>query len=617
MQKRGIFDIFKDILQDVSEDIKEWLEGLAEAQKEASKPTAPSSPPKQERPPVKETIPPLEPKPTIPEKEPEIVAPSDDGMEKKVIIEPVEYKNYLKNPHIKLQAKEQRGYYTLFYDFKDHKSKLHTFQMTYNMKTMQQMIQQFGFPRRFVGTFRMTTRQMQRWMRERDRALESGLFMLDGNTVRPDPSAIVNYYTEEFCQTIAEQILERLNEYGMDTRRERIEMAMKFIQDFPYAIPYHNDEYYMYGGVLTPPQLLYLQYGDCDSKAFLFAGILTYLIPAEDIAFLTLPEHMLVAIREDAPDKGMLALNIDGQTYVLAETAGPTRNNYGAPSPYKVEQRTVHHLQFTGSHSPYPYGNFANTQHKHYDVYEAPREAVSNDFVLQLHKLQRNRVPIKSMVFTADGGWLIIAGKNKYYEDKIPKPLLVNLKQLRTKGTEITDIALNDDGEFVVVYHDGYGFSSSLYEQTAKPLIPHLNEITEKRGQPIREIAFTHHKQQGWLVVFGRRGNGFSCHVAPQVGDNLRPIAEKATKKGIKSISFNRRGGWAMVYDRNGFYLHLPKQKRIKNELTRILNQIQNSAGIINRIYFTPTDDWVIIYNSYQFVTSLKDVVRDPNTTLV
>lgn len=508
----------------------------------------------------------------------------------------IQYKGYKKNPHVELDSKESAGHYHLDYSFQDHKGKLQSFQVKYNVQRMRDMAQQFGFPRSFVGSIRMRQSEVKQFEAKRDKAMKEGLFMLFENQLRPNPSSIVSFYAEEFCAPIAQHLVKMLDHYGTDTRMERIEIAMKFVQDIPYAVPHQNDPEYLYCGVFTPPQILYLKFGNCDSKSFLFAGILTYLIPPKDIGFLELPGHLLTVIREQ-PQEGMVSINSGPDTYVIAETAGPGRNRFGKPAKYKKGEMELLRLQYQGKNRNLPYGNQAAAKAPGYNLYRAPQKPVDTSILQPLVQFQKQKKPIKSIVFNDDGGWLIIGGKNSYQHKNVPPKLVATLEKLAKKGYEITDAALNDNDEFVVIYHEGFGFTGALHGKNGQQLNATLNEITEKHGQPVKDVMFTHHQSPGWMMTFGKFGNGFTAHGPQRFMEKLKKTVTVAAKSGIKNIAFTQNGGWVVIFGKNDYYLMLTD--KMKQKVAPVLKKLKAENASVERFYFTATDEMIVVYNGW------------------
>jgi hypothetical protein len=155
-------------------------------------------------------------------------------------------------------------------------------------------------------------------------------------------------------------IVGSLAEYGADTRRNRIEFAMRFVQDIPYGIPDFKDKDRHFGGVHVPPQLLISGYGDCDSKVLLFVGILAYLIPSADIIFLNQKDHVLSAVREK-PEKGLTYVTYRNEEYLIAETAGPGMRLLGQKGNYYRNQFRIETLKIVAPEIlPYAENNSPN-----------------------------------------------------------------------------------------------------------------------------------------------------------------------------------------------------------------------------------------------------------------
>ena len=138
-------------------------------------------------------------------------------------------------------------------------------------------------------------------------------------------------------------------------------MAMKFVQDIPYAIPKESRRIYK-NGYITPLEVLIEGYGDCDSKTILFVCIMSFLIPEDDILFVSIPGHIFSAIkydddnfkknnsdnyipytqRKECNSKTGTYLEYKNDKYFICETAGPGRPYYGQSNQeikmYKIEE---------------------------------------------------------------------------------------------------------------------------------------------------------------------------------------------------------------------------------------------------------------------------------------
>lgn len=255
------------------------------------------------------------------------------------------------NSHVIYEVNLDESVYTIRYRFIDHFGNYQNYELVLPYSYTQQAIKKFGIPTWLFEPY--VDSEDSRKIRQDE--MSKGLFMLDGNLIEVDKSAVIHYYSPHFFKPIAEMIVSSLADYGKDTRRDRIEMAMRFVQDIPYGIPNIPRKQRHYGGVVPPPQILIEGFGDCDSKVLLFAGILMYLIPSEDIIFLNQDDHVLAAVKE-VPEKGLTYLVYNNQEFLVAETAGPGKRLLGQKGNYYRKNFQVETIRFTGPET-LPYRN--------------------------------------------------------------------------------------------------------------------------------------------------------------------------------------------------------------------------------------------------------------------
>lgn len=245
------------------------------------------------------------------------------------------------NSHVKYEVTLDESVYTIQYRFKDHFGNYQDYELVLPHSYTQQAIKKFGVPTWLFDPYEDSDNNRK----IRQYEMSKGLFMLDDNLIEVDKSAVIHYYAPHFFKPISEMIISSLADYGRDTRHDRIEMAMRFVQDIPYGIPHVSNRNTHYGGVIPPPQILIEGYGDCDSKVILFVGILMYLIPGDDIIFLNQDDHVLAAVKAK-PDKGLTYIEFNGQDYLLAETAGPGKRLLGEKGNYYKRNFSVETLRF-------------------------------------------------------------------------------------------------------------------------------------------------------------------------------------------------------------------------------------------------------------------------------
>lgn len=248
----------------------------------------------------------------------------------------------MKNPWVIYEVNDFDEEYSISYTFKDHLGNTQNFKLIMPKETTDRAIDKFGIPNWLFDPYE--DNEYNRNIRQSEMA--KGLFKLHGDVIEMDKSKAVDYYSESYGKPIAEMIQRSLVSMNRDTRLDRIEMAIRFVQDIPYGTPLYNDKVRHYGGVNVPPKLLIEGFGDCDSKALLFVSILVYLIPADDIIFLNQKDHLLTAIK-GPPEKGLTYVQFKGEKYLIAETAGPGKRKLGEKGSYYQSKFLIEPLQIT------------------------------------------------------------------------------------------------------------------------------------------------------------------------------------------------------------------------------------------------------------------------------
>ena len=226
---------------------------------------------------------------------------------------------YQKNKHTRQVMKRVDGEYRFDWTFRDHKGRDWTWSWGYDFRETNRDIENFGIPKWMFQPYRVTPEEV----RKRKRTLREGLFRLRGNTLLPDYSKMISFYSN-YTRPIYE-LLRRTVPGG--SRYERIQTLMKFVQDIPYGIPPENDGNRVISGIIPPPQLFTEGWGDCDSKAVLFSAIMAH-DPGYEVIYLFVPKHMFSAVR-GVPRPYQQFVTYRGKKYIIAETVGPGRPNYG------------------------------------------------------------------------------------------------------------------------------------------------------------------------------------------------------------------------------------------------------------------------------------------------
>ena len=251
---------------------------------------------------------------------------------------------YSKNEHVEIDCSTTESHYIIDYKFKDHQHYEHLFEMSLERFKIDTMIEKYGLPKSY---FKSSNKKDDELEEKRKQLAIDSFFILEGGVLKKDKQALVDYY-RGMTSPIANFIIDYLDTNNQDTRANRIEMAMKFVQDIPYGVPKDkkNDGKF---GYITPPEILIEGYGDCDSKTILFVCIMSYLIPTNDIIYVSTPGHIFSAIKNYEMSKVLEhneeyipytqrefnKLDLDkyvefnNDIYFVCETAGSARPNYG------------------------------------------------------------------------------------------------------------------------------------------------------------------------------------------------------------------------------------------------------------------------------------------------
>lgn len=143
------------------------------------------------------------------------------------------------------------------------------------------------------------------------------LLMLDGKFVLVDYAAVAR----EFTGVMAPMGKALLAQSAQRDERGRMALALALIQAIPYDTLQSRDIANGFG-FITPPTLLKLNRGDCDSKTVALAAIAKHILPQRHFVIVLMPQHAVLGV--DLPARpGDRTLAHQGRTYVLMEPAGP------------------------------------------------------------------------------------------------------------------------------------------------------------------------------------------------------------------------------------------------------------------------------------------------------
>jgi len=479
------------------------------------------------------------------------------------------------NNHVTYKVNRLADSYVVTFRFKDHKGGMQEFIMRYPRDVTERMISRFGIPSSMFEPFVATPEVL----RERDLVLKEGLFKTQSHKLVIDLNSVVDYYLP-FCKPIAEKIVEALSEYGTDSRQERIEMAMKFVQDIPYGTPPNDDENWYTAGFYTPPEVIINMYGDCDSKAVLFAGILVHLLDQHDLLFLKQPKHLLTAVR-DRPASGQIYVNFKGETYVIAETAGPGRPNLGQEGGYfKRELYSVQPLELASTTTVIPFGDRRNIG-EGYDPFVVRKGKPTAGFGSALYEIMARKAPIRDIAFAPRGGWAILYGDSEYVARGIPETAAHELCVKRLSDERITSVAFTYQGGWLAIQENG--------NYTTKDIPPEMSERIEElytHGSHLKRAAFD--GAGNWVLLYGRNGYA-TLGVQESLNRALSQLNDR--NEVIRDVSLMDRKGWAILHERG------VTTWGISNDVSRKLSSLIEQGRSVDGVYFTGNGGYVIVFD--------------------
>jgi hypothetical protein len=211
------------------------------------------------------------------------------------------------------------GQYRLDYRFNDHKGRQWSWQWGWPEEETDAAIARFGVPQSLFNSYTPTPEVVGK----RKMIISYGLFTktFEGS-ITPDYDAILATYAP-FTATLYQLLQRSVPKTG---GAEQVKFLLKFVQDIPYGIPPDDIEPYN-GGMLVAPDILIKKWGDCDSKAALFAGILLH-DPTKKIVVIEVPNHVFLGIA-GIPKPYQDFVEFQGQRYIFLEPVGPARTPFG------------------------------------------------------------------------------------------------------------------------------------------------------------------------------------------------------------------------------------------------------------------------------------------------
>jgi hypothetical protein len=231
---------------------------------------------------------------------------------------------YQKKPDIKTEATEIGDLTFFTFGFKDKTGSYHEWKWNNSTEKMRKLSQDFGLYNKNPKGFTYSPGELPE-------GLYKDHFVMG---VLPDYNALVEHYYYSVISLYKNW--KRFVKQGNLSKRESIELLLRFFQDFPYGVPPVTYEKRLISGLFVPPLIFKKGWADCDSKSLLMATVLAHDDYFKDkLAMILVPGHALLGlnIRPQVYDE---SYKHRGKTYVVAEPTGLGKTPLGRKnSPYK------------------------------------------------------------------------------------------------------------------------------------------------------------------------------------------------------------------------------------------------------------------------------------------
>lgn len=151
--------------------------------------------------------------------------------------------------------------------------------------------------------------------------------------VIPDYSKLISLYQDTVVEIYRRW--SRTVEGEKLSRRQSIDLLLRFLQDYPYGIPPSSIGQKYIAGLFVPPLSLEAGWADCDSKSLLMATVLSFDPYFKDkMAMILVPGHALLGIEVPAMSYDE-TYEYRNRNFVVAEPTGLGRTPFGRKnSPY-------------------------------------------------------------------------------------------------------------------------------------------------------------------------------------------------------------------------------------------------------------------------------------------
>lgn len=229
----------------------------------------------------------------------------------------IEPTGYEKRPGLKAQSEIIGSQISFNYGFKDLNGAYQEWSWQDDYTKLKDLGEKFGVALKDPGS-----------------DLSQGLFQkhpLVG--VIPDYSQLISLYQNTVVEIYRHWSRTTLTEKL--SRRQSIDLLLRFLQDYPYGIPPSSIGQKYIAGLLVPPLSLEAGWADCDSKSLIMATVLSFDPFFKDkMAMILVPGHALLGI-EVSPLSYDETYEYQNRNFVVAEPTGLGRTPFGRKnSPY-------------------------------------------------------------------------------------------------------------------------------------------------------------------------------------------------------------------------------------------------------------------------------------------
>jgi hypothetical protein len=237
---------------------------------------------------------------------------------------------------------------------------------------------------------------------------------------------------------------------------------------------------------------------------------------------------------------------------------------------------------------------------------------------------------IKQVIFTTDGGWLVLYGANGYSAEGMPTELTDVLDELNQDKKEIHFVSLTADGGWVVVSGKLAGAANGFNSKgLPKSALDKLNSLNEN-GLDFTDVAFSPDNE--WVILYGANRYAASKNIPSDLTDKLDELI-KATRS-LKQVTFTSSGKWVVLYNDNR-YATSGVGKSITDELKKVNSQNFRLTRLAFAMPFASSDSsatpeatsdtsagdaWVVLYGangviySEETPSTMLDRLKDLNS---